>query len=157
MNALLTIEAGHVLSPVAHELIAALSAELVAMYPEDVGTVFRFGEDDVAAGRGAFLIAYAGSEPIGCGALRTVGDGVGEVKRMYVRPAARGQGVARAVLAALEAEARRLDFRRLVLETGVRQGPALALYRRAGYADIPSYGEFVGNPLSVCLAKDLAR
>jgi GNAT superfamily N-acetyltransferase len=155
MSGALTITSEHGLSPVARALITALTTELAALYPEDAGLVFSFEEHDVAPGRGVFLVAHAAGEPVGCAAVRTVGEGVGELKRMYVRPEARGRGVARAVLAAAEAQARRLGLRRLVLETGVRQGTALALYRTAGYTDIPVYGEFLGNPLSVCLAKDL--
>jgi putative acetyltransferase len=59
------------------------------------------------------------------------------------------------VLEALEAEARALGIARLVLETGTRQGEALALYRRTGFSRIPPFGEYVGSPLSVCMAKDL--
>jgi GNAT superfamily N-acetyltransferase len=74
---------------------------------------------------------------------------------MYVILEERGSGVGRALLTALEAEARALGFARLVLETGTRQIAALALYRRAGFADITPFGEYLGSPLSVCLAKDL--
>ena len=64
---------------------------------------------------------------IGCGALRRIADGIGELKRMYVVPAARGQGVAKALLAALEDEARRRGWGTLRLETGPRQPEAIAL------------------------------
>jgi len=67
----------------------------------------------------------------------------------------RGRGVGLAVLHALEAEARRLGIRRLVLETGVRQHEALALYQRVGYSPIPPFGEYLGSPLSLCLGKEL--
>jgi GNAT superfamily N-acetyltransferase len=109
----------------------------------------------VAVGRGAFLAAYLESEAVGCGALRTIHEGIGEIKRMYVAPAARGHGVGRAILMALEAEARRLRMRRILLETGNRQAAALGLYRRAGYWPAPPFGEYVKSPLSVFLAKDL--
>jgi putative acetyltransferase len=153
----LTISADHTFSGQARQLIAALVAELAATYPEEADGHFPFGEEEVAAGRGVFLVASSGGTAVGCGGLRTVEEGVGEIKRMFVQKDARGRGVARAVLAALEDAGRRLGLRRLILETGKRQGPALALYRRAGYVEIPLYGEFIGNPLSVCLAKDLAR
>ena len=80
---------------------------------------------------------------------------VAEVKRMYVRTAARGRGIGGAILVALETEARVLGVSRLVLETGVRQPEALALYRRFGFDVIPPFGEYVESPLSVCMAKDL--
>jgi putative acetyltransferase len=60
------------------------------------------------------------------------------------------------LLAALEAEAQTLGLSRLVLETGVRQREAIALYRRAGFVDVTPFGEYVSSPLSVCMAKDLS-
>jgi putative acetyltransferase len=75
---------------------------------------------------------------------------------MYTIPSLRGQGVGRAILAGLEAEARVLGVSRIILETGVRQPEAIALYASAGFTRIPAYGEFVGLPLSVCMAKSLA-
>jgi GNAT superfamily N-acetyltransferase len=112
-------------------------------------------EDEVGEGKGVFLVASIDGRPVGCGALRRIESGVGELKRMYVSPAERGRGVGRALLEALEAEARRLGLRRVVLETGTRQAEALALYRRAGFTAIPAFGEYVDSPLSVCLGKDL--
>jgi putative acetyltransferase len=144
-----------ILSEVAQQLIRSLNAELSARYPEEGATHFRLQADEVAEGRGAFLVAYLASTPVGCGAVRVIGEAVAEIKRMYVSPAVRGRGVGLAVLVALEAEARRLGIRRLVLETGVRQHEALALYQRVGYSPIPPFGEYLGSPLSLCLGKDL--
>jgi GNAT superfamily N-acetyltransferase len=74
---------------------------------------------------------------------------------MYVSPEERGRGVGRALLAALEAEARALGVSRLVLETGIRQSRAIALYERAGFASIAPFGEYARSALSVCMGKDL--
>jgi GNAT superfamily N-acetyltransferase len=74
---------------------------------------------------------------------------------MYVSPEERGRGLSRLLLNALESEARALGLSRLVLETGVRQVAALALYERAGFSRIAPFGEYVGSPLSVCMAKEL--
>jgi ribosomal protein S18 acetylase RimI-like enzyme len=75
---------------------------------------------------------------------------------MYVAREARGRGIGRAVLDRLEAEARTLGLARLVLETGTRQLEALALYRRAGFTEIPAYGEYAASAAtSVCMAKEL--
>ena len=145
-----------ILSPAAGALIAALNAELSSRYPEDGATHFRLDAEEVAPGRGAFLIATHGGQPVGCGAVRRIEAGTAEIKRMYVRPEARGRRVGRAVLSALEAEAGALGCARLVLETGVRQPEAIALYERAGFARIPAFGEYVDSPLSVCMAKDLS-
>jgi putative acetyltransferase len=142
-------------SPLAYQLISELNAELSERYPEDGATHFRLDAAEVALGRGAFLIARVDGEAVGCGAVRRIEDGVAEIKRMYVRTTARGRGIGGAILAALEAEARGLAVSRLVLETGVRQPEALALYRRFGFEVIPLFGEYVGSSLSVCMGKDL--
>jgi GNAT superfamily N-acetyltransferase len=142
-------------STVAGRLIAALNAELQQRYPEPGANHFRLDLDEVAAGRGAFFIATADGEPVGCGAVRRLDEQTGEIKRMYVVPAARGRGVARRVLEALEAEAAALGLRRLVLETGARQVEAIALYQRAGFVEIERFGEYVESPLSLCMAKEL--
>ncbi|XXX46314.1 GNAT family N-acetyltransferase [Sorangium sp. So ce119] len=148
------IRRASIASPAAQALIEALNAELSSRYPEEGANHFALEEDEVAEDRGAFLVARDGDgRPLGCGALRRLDARTAEIKRMYVPPEARGRGVARAVLAALEAEARRLGVTRLVLETGERQPEALALYTRAGFRRIPPFGEYVDSPLSVCLEK----
>jgi SAM-dependent methyltransferase/GNAT superfamily N-acetyltransferase len=150
------IARAEILSREARSLIEALNAELSSRYPEDGATHFRLDPNEVAPGQGAFLVARRAGRPVGCGAVRRVEAEIGEVKRMYVSPEARSGGVGRAVLAALENEARALGLVRLVLETGVRQPEAITLYERAGFARIPAFGEYVNSPLSVCMAKDLA-
>ncbi len=149
------VQRGDILSPPARVLIEALNAELSSRYPEPGATHFRLDPGEVTDGQGAFLIASSSGKPVGCGAVRRIEARTGEIKRMYVSPAARGRGIGRAVLAALEAEARALGIVRLVLETGLRQGEALALYEGAGFSQIPPFGEYVASPLSVCMAKDL--
>jgi GNAT superfamily N-acetyltransferase len=143
-------------SPAAGRLIPALNAELSGRYPEAGANHFQLDPEEVGPGRGAFLVAYAGEEAVGCGAVRRLDAGTAEIKRMFVVPALRGQGIAGRVLAALEDEARALGVERLVLETGVRQPDAIALYRRFGFADIPAFGEYIGSALSVCMGKALA-
>ena len=83
---------------------------------------------------------------IGCGALRALGDGVAEVKRMYVVPAARGRGVSTAVLRGLEDAARERGWTTLRLETGPRQPEAIGLYTGAGYRPIEAFGAYRGDP-----------
>ena len=130
-------------SSTALALIAALNAELTGRYPEEGATHFRLDPDEVADGRGAFLIASRSGVPIGCGAVRRLDERQAEIKRMYVSPEERGRGVGRVLLAALEAEARRLGLSHLVIETGVRQAEAIALYERAGFSRIAPFGEYV--------------
>lgn len=151
------VERHEIVSPAARALIDALNAELSSRYPEAGATHFRLDPEEVAESRGAFLIASKDGTPIGCGAVRRIEERTGEIKRMYVVPEERGRGVGRALFDALEAEARALGLSRLVLETGVRQQEAIALYERAGFSDTAPFGEYVGSPLSVCMAKDLSR
>ena len=75
---------------------------------------------------------------------------------MYVRPAFRGAGIGRQLIVALEEEALAADRPIIRLETGTYLPAAIALYRSSGYLPIPTYGEYVGNPFSVCFEKRLA-
>src|SRR5690606_12365017 len=104
---------------------------------EPGATHFRLDPDEVAPGRGAFLVAWLDGAPVGCGAVRRIDGDTAEIKRMYVAPTLRDRGIGRVLLAGLEAAARELGVRRLVLETGVRQHAAIALYARAGFREIP--------------------
>ena len=104
---------------------------------------------------GRFLVARVGSEAIGCAGLRRHGDGVVEVKRMFVRTEHRRRGHARRLLAALEDIAREQGDTRVVLETGMAQPEAIALYASAGYTPIEGFGHYKDAPLSRSFAKDL--
>ena len=155
-SATITIVRTELTADVSRALIGALNAELTGIYPEPGATHFHLGPDEVAEGHGAFLVVYRERTPVGCGALRLLDDETAEIKRMYVSPDVRGTGLGRRLVAALEAEARALGVRRLVLETGVRQAAALALYRATGFHPIPLFGEYRLSPeTSVCLGKDL--
>jgi putative acetyltransferase len=108
-----------------------------------------------------FFVATLDGNPVGCGGVALF-DGFAEVKRMYVRPAARGQGVARAILASIEAETRDASLRILRLETGDKQTEALRLYRRYGFIDCPPFGDYAVLPphaiaASIFLEKTVAR
>jgi putative acetyltransferase len=151
----ITIQRVELLSPAAQALIAALNAELSSIYLEQGATHFRLDPDEVADGQGAFLVATRAAKAVGCGAVRRIDGQTGEIKRMYVPPEERGKGLSRLLLNALESEARKLGLSRVVLETGVRQLAALALYEKAGFSRIEPFGEYIGSPLSVCMAKDL--
>lgn len=109
--------------------------------------------DDLRSPAGVFLVARLDGQPAGCGALRPLAPGVGEVKRMYTAPWARGRGVARAVLASIEEHARRRGLVSLCLETGDRQVDALRLYERAGYQRIDCYGAYAERAWSRCFEK----
>lgn len=152
----ITIARADLTAEVSRALIRALNDELSGVYAEPGATHFQLDPEEVAGGRGTFLIVYREEAPVGCGALRLLDAETAELKRMYVIPTARGAGLGRRLVTALEAQARALGVRRLVLETGVRQEAALALYRATGFHAIPLYGEYCLSPeTSVCLGKEL--
>ncbi|MEV6108469.1 GNAT family N-acetyltransferase [Streptomyces sp. NPDC051940] len=137
----------------AGRLRTAQRAEIAAVYgtpDSEPGTAPS--AEDIAV----FVVARTGAgEAVGCGGLRDLGGGVGEVKRMYVDPAARGSGAAGLVLAALEDWARARGWSRLRLETGDRQPAAERFYTRSGYARIPNFGAYEGVAASRCFERVL--
>jgi GNAT superfamily N-acetyltransferase len=142
-------------SPVAAPLVRELLAELHDRYGQDDADPDHLDAPQLSAPCGAFVVAWLDADAVACGGLRRVDERVGEIKRMYVRPAWRGHGVGRAVLDAVEARARELGFERLILETGTRQPEAIGLYTSVGYAPIAPYGAYRWSPLSRCFARTL--
>lgn len=132
-------------------LVGELDAYQAALYPPES----NHGIDIRALSQPEVLFAVARSgagEALGCGAL-VLGTEFGELKRMYVRPARRGLGVGKALLAFLEAEASRRGCTRFMLETGISQPEALGLYERSGYARRGPFGAYADDPLSVFMHK----
>jgi putative acetyltransferase len=145
-------------SEVASILIKQLSVELAAAYPGfqagDGSGMFK--PADVLVARAAFVIAWLDDQPVGCGALRPMDDSsVAEVKRMFVRPDVRGQGISRRILEKLESLARDFGYQKLMLETGNRQKEAIALYESSGFVRVDCYGAYANEPISVCYEKVL--
>ncbi|MDQ0374993.1 GNAT family N-acetyltransferase [Cellulomonas humilata] len=140
--------------PDALRLRTAQQAELLALYgEEDIGASMT-GESIVA-----MLLVRVDGEAVACGAIRDasaeLGEGVGELKRMFVTPEHRGRGHSRAVVRELERLALDKGFHRLVLETGVLQASAIGLYLSEGYRSIPNFGEYAAESESRCFGKDL--
>jgi GNAT superfamily N-acetyltransferase len=140
-------------SELADSLIDEVQQEYVRRYggrdatPVDPG---EFGQP-----HGTFLVARLAGAAIGCAGMRRHGDDVVEVKRMFVRVEHRRRGHARRMLAALEEWARDRGYRRVVLETGLAQPEAIALYQSSGYLPTDGFGHYKDSELSRSFAKDL--
>jgi putative acetyltransferase len=134
------------------ELAALIAAEQHEIRELDGGantSVFVPGDD------AAYLVAAVDGRAVACGAWQGMEPGAAELKRMYVRPAFRGRGIARQLIVAIEEEALAAGRPVIRLETGDYLPAAIALYQSSGYRQIPAYGEYVGNPYSVCFEKRL--
>lgn len=129
-------------------LTTAQQAELAAMYGDDQPLVAL--HPDIS-----FTLLLLDGTPVGCVGLQPVSPGLGEIKRMYVDPSARGWGLSRVLLDAVESHARSTGLTRLRLETGPHQHAAIALYTNHGYTTTPPYPPFENEPASLCFAKDL--
>ena len=142
--------------PEARALIADLDAYLNALYPPENN--YLLDVNALMAHEVSFVLARRGEAVLGCGAIRregTAAKGYVELKRMYVKPEARGQRIAEAVVSYLEALGRAEGFRIARLETGTEQHAALRLYERLGYAPIAAFGEYRPDPLNVFMEKTL--
>lgn len=139
--------------PVARLLVDRVQGEYVTRYGGPDGAVVDPAE--FAPPRGLFLVAEVDGVPAACGAWRTHEPGVAEVKRVYVEPSFRRRGLARLVMAVIEADAAAAGCRAVVLNTGRRQPEALALYAALGYGPVPGYGMYAGVRGAVFLGKDL--
>ena len=135
------------MDPDLSELLAAAFSELADRYGSE-------GRSAVHP-KARYLVAVVECRAVGCGAIQPAGSGTAELKRMYVAPSSRGQGIARRLLAGLEDMASRSGYRALKLATGVRQPEAIALYERCGYLSAEPYGKYLGAPLIRCYEKVL--
>ena len=131
--------------PPASALLARYYDELAARFP---GGPAAFQLDLIAASTaeftpplGAFLLARLDGRAVGCGAVRTLEADVAEIKRMWVDPAARGRGIGRSLLAALERTAAESGAATVRLDTAAYLTEALPLYRSAGYSEIAAYND----------------
>lgn len=152
--------------PFDHPDAVKLNDQVQAEYAErygDEGDVTPLDASMFRPPLGLYLLAYDERDrPIASGGWRTqdkndegYADGDAELKRMYVTPQARGRGLARRILAALEEDARAAGRTRMVLETGTKQPEAVALYFSSGYEPCAKFGHYRFDELSLCYAKPL--
>jgi putative acetyltransferase len=139
--------------PAFQALIRKLDAELWGNYPTQQG---NYAPKNLVGGDASVVVCFEGDEPVACGCFRPTGEaGIVELKRMYVDGRRRGAGLGKGLLRELESWACESGFRAIVLETGIKQLAAIAMYERSGYERIANYGEYHGNANSLCMRKEL--
>lgn len=138
-------------------LVAALNEAIVSQAPETPAEfVFNLSVEDMADERTTVWVARLDGLAVGCGALRREPEGYGEIKRMFVDPAARGRRIAALILERIELAAADEGLSSLALETDRDFAPARRLYEAAGYVLRPAFGAYPDNPYSVFYEKALA-
>ena len=135
-------------------LLELSDAYMASLYPAesnhlvDVSTLEKAGVH--------FYVARSEGRVVGCVALVADGKGTAEIKRMFVDPDARGLRIGARLMEHLDAEARRIGFTAIRLETGISQPEAIGLYRKYGYVEIPPFGSYKLDPLSLFMEKRLS-
>jgi putative acetyltransferase len=140
-------------APGSRRLLNQLDALLLSLYP--VESTHLLTVKELRQPHVLFLTARIDEQAVGCGAVVNHGGEYAEIKRMFVLPEQRGQGIAGGILRELEQYARRQGLQILRLETGIHQVEAMKLYAQFGYQRRPPFGEYADDPLSICLEKTL--
>ncbi|AWA30128.1 GNAT family N-acetyltransferase [Flavobacterium magnum] len=131
-------------------LVRLLDADLAIRDGEDHAFYDQFNK--IATLKNV-VVAYDNDVAVGCGAFKEYTPELAEVKRMFVPENRRGEGIASGILAVLEAWILQSGYRGCILETGIKQPEAIALYRKNGYRVIPNFGQYEGIENSVCFEK----
>ncbi|MDE2467018.1 MAG: GNAT family N-acetyltransferase [Alphaproteobacteria bacterium] len=144
-------------TPVSDEvraLVCELNDVLLALTPPE--HCYHMTVEEMAQSDTTVFVARIAGQAVGLGALRRHGQ-IGEVKRMYTRPACQGRGIGGRILMQIEALARREGLRRLVLETGDRHPAAWRVYERSGFNRCPPVLDYPASSWSVFYEKELVR
>lgn len=134
--------------PPAAALVQGMRDEIAVLYDGmdlDGPQMPKAGPEELGPPGGTFVVGFEDGVAVCCGGLKQLPDGACEVKKMYVAEAARGRGVARALLVELERRARDLGYEVARLDTGPRQTRAQRMYERAGYVPIENFN---ANPVA---------
>ena len=132
------------------KLVAQLDKELAIRDGEEHAFYAPFNTIDTI---GHVIVCYLDKLPVGAGGFKQYGPGKAEIKRMYVLPEYRGKGIAYEILRQLEKWAAQSGFFECILETGKKQPEAIGLYLKAGYTNIPNYGQYEKAANSICMSK----
>ena len=152
-NAEITIRELDPTSAVAAQLIRRLDDYLLHLYPAESNHLDSAQE--LSKSHVHLLAAFENERPLGCGAVKLLPHGYGEIKRMYVSDGVRGKGIGQQLLIALERIAVAAGYTLLRLETGVHQPEALRFFKRNGFRQVARFGNYPNDPLSVFMEKRL--
>lgn len=149
----ITIEETQPDTPDAAQLIAELDLLLAPLYP--AASRHGYSIEKLLREEVIFFVVRVDGTAAGCGGIQLVGTQYGELKRMYVRPGFRGQGIGLALLEHFAAYARQRGVSLLRLETGIHQTEAIRLYEGWGFTRIPPFGPYFEDPVSICYEKHI--
>jgi len=135
-------------------LVQELDKDLAIRDGEDHAFFAQFNK--IKAIRHVVLV-YENEQAVGCGAIKEYDADTVEVKRMFVPLEKRGKGIASGILKELECWAKELGYKTCILETGLKQPEAIALYKKNNYGIIKNYGQYANVESSVCFEKHLAH
>ena len=138
---------------IAEDLIRDLDRYLLDLYPVESNHLDSI--EELSQPYVHLLGAFENDRALGCGAVKLLPDGYAEIKRIFVSTEARGKGVGRALLCALEKIAVDSGYSLLRLETGVHQPEALRLFETNGFVRTNRFGKYPDDPLSVFMEKRL--
>lgn len=133
-------------------LVKYLDADLAIRDGEDHAFYHQFNKIDMIKN---CIVMYIDNHPAACGAFKKFDDDTAEIKRMYTHPDFRKRGLAGMIVKELENWAKEIGYKKCVLETGIKQPEAIALYEKSDYQRIPNYGQYIGIDNSVCYEKCL--
>lgn len=132
------------------ELVKHLDADLAIRDGDDHAFYDQFNKIDSIH---HVIVVYDNDKALGCGAIKQFDKNTMEIKRMFTLPQSRGKGIASKILEALENWASELSFEKCILETGIKQYEAIALYKKNGYQLMNNYGQYSGVKTSKCFQK----
>lgn len=135
-------------------LIEELTAYLTPLSPPE--SQHGYSIEKLLARNVDFFVVRVDGRPAACGGIEFFGSEYGEIKRMYVRPEFRGQGLGKLIVEHLAEHARSLGIALLRLETGTMMLDAVGLYERAGFERIPPFGNYKADPLSTFFEKRIS-
>jgi N-acetylglutamate synthase-like GNAT family acetyltransferase len=137
---------------------SALSQEIIRECERNIidrygGTINNYPVSDFEVPTGSFMIGEIKNTVVACGGFHRLNKNVAELKRIFVQPAFRQQGIAQGLIMALEQRAKELGYTEIWLETATLPEDSTRLYKKMGYHEIPGFGEYVGLSGSQCFAK----